>query len=48
MEKKGLCDTCENALSCAFPRKFPVIECEEFDNRQLTYKKNKKDTVKCK
>jgi hypothetical protein len=44
MEKKGLCDTCENDLDCTFPRKFPVSECEEFDNRQPTHKKRKRST----
>lgn len=48
MEKKGLCDTCVNDKGCAFLRKFPVLECEEFDNCQPMYKKNKKDTIKCK
>ncbi len=48
MEKKGLCDTCVNDKGCTFPRKFPVLECEEFDNCQLTHKKSKKDTIKCK
>lgn len=30
MEKKGLCMTCISDKTCSFPRKFPVIICEEF------------------
>lgn len=30
MEKKGLCSTCVNDKECTFPRKFPVLQCEEF------------------
>ncbi len=30
MEKKGLCITCINDKECTFPRRFPVIQCEEF------------------
>jgi hypothetical protein len=32
MEKKGLCTTCVNDAVCNFPRKFPVLECEEFES----------------
>jgi len=31
-KKKGLCSTCEHDKDCAFPRKFPVWECEEFSD----------------
>ncbi len=31
MESKGLCITCVHDKTCSFPRKFPVIQCEEFD-----------------
>jgi len=31
MEKKGLCSTCVNDADCNFPRKFPVLQCEEFE-----------------
>jgi hypothetical protein len=31
MIKKGLCSTCSNDKDCAFPRKFPVWQCEEFN-----------------
>jgi len=30
MEKKGLCSTCVQDKGCAFPRRFPVWQCEEF------------------
>lgn len=32
MDKKGLCCTCISDKECSFPRRFPVIQCEEFDN----------------
>jgi len=31
MENRGLCITCVNDKTCCFPRKFPVIQCEEFN-----------------
>jgi len=34
MEKKGLCETCVSDKDCAFLRRFPVTECEEFDYRE--------------
>ena len=30
MEKKGLCDTCDNDKSCIFQSSFPILQCEEF------------------
>ena len=30
MKKKGLCNSCVNDRWCTFPRKFPVLQCEEF------------------
>lgn len=30
MKKKGLCGSCVNDRQCTFPRKFPVVQCEEF------------------
>ena len=30
MARKGLCSTCVNEKGCTFPRKFPVLQCEEF------------------
>ncbi len=32
MEKKGLCITCVHDKDCTFPRKFLVLQCEEFSN----------------
>jgi len=34
MEKKGLCITCAYDKGCAFPRKFPVVQCEEFTTEE--------------
>ena len=39
MEKKGLCITCINDRECTFPRRFPVLECEEFTNKESDVKK---------
>lgn len=30
MVERGLCATCAYNLTCAFPREFPVLQCEEF------------------
>jgi hypothetical protein len=32
MKNKGLCITCVHDKECRFPRKFPVLQCEEFSN----------------
>lgn len=32
MENRGLCNTCVSEKGCVFPRKFPVLQCEEFSN----------------
>ncbi|MDD5196019.1 MAG: hypothetical protein WC937_01175 [Candidatus Omnitrophota bacterium] len=32
MVKKGLCNTCANGRGCVLPQKFPVWQCEEFNN----------------
>ncbi len=34
MENKGLCETCVRDKDCIFSRKFPVLECEEFDDHE--------------
>lgn len=39
MENKGLCETCVHDKECTFSRRFPVIECEEFDDREPTEEK---------
>jgi len=31
MQKKGLCTNCVNDKACTFPRRFPVWQCEEFE-----------------
>ncbi|MEJ2354974.1 MAG: hypothetical protein P8Y62_03630, partial [candidate division WOR-3 bacterium] len=40
MDKKGLCVTCSHDKDCDFPRKFPVLQCEELngDNHDSTQK----------
>lgn len=48
MEKKGLCHTCVNDKDCTFPRKFPVWQCEEFDDREPASKEKQSNTTKCK
>ncbi len=30
--EKGLCSTCVYDKECTFPRKFPVLQCEEFSS----------------
>jgi len=32
MEKKGLCRSCNAEKNCLFPRRFPVLFCEEFND----------------
>lgn len=32
MENKGLCSTCNADKTCVFPRRFPVLQCEEFND----------------
>jgi len=48
MVKKGLCITCVNDKTCTFPRKFPVLQCEEFDDREPLVEEDRKKTAKCK
>jgi len=31
MQTKGLCTTCVNDETCTYPRRFPVCQCEEFE-----------------
>ena len=31
MQQKGLCLNCVNDDICTFPRKFPVVNCEEYE-----------------
>jgi len=48
MEKKGLCQTCVNDKDCSFPRRFPVLQCEEFQDREPLFKEDQEKTAKCK
>ena len=42
MDEKGLCSTCVHDKKCAFPRRFPVWQCEEFSNYESKPIKAKK------
>jgi len=49
MDKKGLCSTCLNDKECSFPRKTPVLQCEEFNDYEpkttnIERKKHKKSS----
>lgn len=46
MDKRGLCNTCVNDRDCAFPRKLPVIQCEEFSNEGRKSRHSKKIKAK--
>lgn len=43
MKNKGLCSTCNADKACVFQSRFPVLECEEFNDLV-----NHKYTVKIK
>ena len=47
MEKKGLCDTCNNGDHCVLTAKFPVWQCEEFSNSATTPGVHANTMVKC-
>jgi len=50
VEKKGLCDTCENDKSCIFQKRFPILQCEEFANpnhKVIEAKQPKQKKVEC-
>ncbi len=32
MENKGLCISCNSDKTCVFPRRFPVLHCEEYSD----------------
>lgn len=40
---KGLCISCNYEKSCVFPRRFPILECEEFNNNGV-YARHKQST----
>ncbi len=42
MKNKGLCSTCVNDKECKFNRKFPVLQCEEFNDHEPE-EQNQKD-----
>jgi hypothetical protein len=42
MKKKGLCSTCSNDKDCNFPRRFPVMQCEEFNGYETESPKTRK------
>ena len=39
---KGLCSSCVNDKGCTFPRRFPVLQCEEFTGYEPKLEKLKK------
>ena len=47
MEKKGLCSTCLHEKYCTFPRRFPVLQCDEFDGFESSPIKEKDKDIKC-
>jgi hypothetical protein len=47
MGKKGLCVTCVNDKDCTFPRRFPVLQCEEFSGYKPAARINNSSAVKC-
>ena len=42
MVSKGLCITCVQDKECTFPRKFPVLQCEEFTTEELKLAKTRR------
>ncbi|MDD5681447.1 MAG: hypothetical protein PHI59_09440 [Candidatus Omnitrophica bacterium] len=46
MEKKGLCDNCVNGTVCVFPQKFPVWQCEEFNNSVIVIEEKQGKAIK--
>lgn len=47
MAKKELCITCSYDKDCTFPRRFPVLQCEEFSDYQPTAVKARGNALKC-
>ena len=41
MENKGLCNTCASGRECVLTQKFPVWQCEEFDNSVVVIKEKR-------
>ncbi|MDD3296750.1 MAG: hypothetical protein PHU64_05250 [Candidatus Omnitrophica bacterium] len=48
MKEKGLCVNCRQEEGCAFPRKFPVWECNEHSTEEITPRDIKKSKKKAK
>lgn len=48
MEKKGLCNTCVSDKDCSFSRKFPVLQCEEFNDRDSGVELTRRKATRCK
>jgi hypothetical protein len=46
MENKGLCVTCVSDKDCTFPRKFPVIQCQEFSDESRKHGRSRKARIK--
>lgn len=36
MKGRGLCSTCVHDKDCTFPRRFPVLLCEEFSSETMS------------
>jgi hypothetical protein len=47
MGKKGLCQTCTRDKDCTFSRRFPVLQCEEFDGYKPAAQKTNSSAAKC-
>ena len=47
MQNKGLCVTCSYDETCSFPRRFPVLQCEEFSDNEPTAKITNSSAEKC-
>ena len=48
MESKGICSTCVSDADCTFPRKFPVIQCEEFSTEPWSKEEKNQEQEKIK
>jgi len=46
MEKKGLCATCVQSVTCIFLKEPPVWQCEEFSNGNHVSARGRQEKVK--
>jgi len=46
MGKKGLCNTCGNEEGCVLPQRFPVWQCEEFNNCVVVIEEKQDKAIK--